>query len=71
MLENPDDCVVGVMFACELTFREDVRTGMCSFISSRRWFRRATLAMVRDRGNGLSIDEELDGREGCDSSLRG
>jgi hypothetical protein len=37
---------------------------MCSLMSSRRWFLRATLPIVRDRGKDLSMDEELEGREG-------
>lgn len=62
LLEKPEDIVVGVTHVCNW-FKDDVRVGMCSLISSRRGFLVATLPIVRDRGKDLSIDEELEGRE--------
>lgn len=59
-LLKPEDIVDGVTHACPLN-KDDVRTGMCSLMSSRRWLR--MLVRVRVRLNDLSMDEELVGRE--------
>lgn len=60
-LLNPEDIVDGVTQGCTL-HRDDVRTGICSLMSSRRWL--LALVMVRVRLYDLSTDEELDGRDG-------